>query len=1603
MKSLTRIVLAAAVSAAMCLTIHTAHAQSAIATWYCGPLVDGGGAAPAPFTNNTSAVGVIAGPIMKGSGIGAVTTGDAYGGNDWTNNVPGGSGATDTEANAIAGNHYLTYTVQSASGYALSFSTNYMLVHASSTGPHNVALQYSTDGIDYTDIAGLTIPSGTSSVVWTNDLATDSFLQNVPSTTTNYFRIVNWGATSGAGTWYVYDPLPVSLQSATNVLGTNDFVINGTLTAEENLATWYCGPLVDGGGAAPAPFANNTSAVGVIAGPIMKGSGIGAVTTGDAYGGNDWTNNLPGGSGATDTEANAIAGNHYLTYTIQAATNYNISFYTNYIFVHASSTGPHNVALQYSTDGIDYTDIAGLTIPSGTSSVVWTNDLATNSFLQNVPSTTTNYFRIVNWGATSGAGTWYVYDPLPVSLQSATNVLGTNDFVIAGGVTALLGFGTSGSAPTNVVITPSSNLQTTATPSTYLANAGQTVSLTVSADGSPATNFWYKIDGTTTNLIPWATTSSLTLTNVLGPDSGSYFAVLTNAYGSMTSAVVTLTVLDPAIDIEPSSASGVAYGTIQFAVGATGTQPIGYQWYYSDTNGNIIAPATTLGDGSVVSGATSSLLTLSHWQPGDLTNFVVVVTNVYGAVTSSVASVIPPLNTTALPLTNGVLALWDFDGTQLTNTAANPVCWINPVPFIGVGAASAIGNAYNPGPSPDFAGPPKSYSPYGNTTGAIDPNDAGYDPIYGGYVFTPYGFEQPSPNFSWGTQDYPATNGVNKASGVQFNVSTVGAKNIAVAYDSRVSSTASDYERLQYTTNGTDWIDYPESSTFNGHYGSGNAGYYTFDYNLAGFPGVDNNPNFGVRIVTEWESTATYGIGTTNFWVGTANSYTSGASGNSAAGTVSYDLVAVMGDAITNNDTPPVLGSFNMPVTNGEYHTNMVDTNTLSLAFTASSLQMPASNLTFSVQPLGMITGQGGGPGYPQASLPPSMNPTFSVTNTDSTNFVLNISFPSGNYIPDPVDAAPILVTATDTNGETAATWFLLTVASINQPPTNSLTSLSETNTLANTPLAIPFVVGSAKDGYSSLTYTVASDNNTVVPVGNIVVDDSDPTNPVVTITPAANQVGNALISVTVHDNDPQEPRSTTANIAFVVRPNTNVVAVDYFNYDGGGGSSLDVVGAPYWQHLSGVAGQLQLGYDNDAIVSDGNTENLQAKLIGSPYTASSGTTLYASFTVNMNSASMPLNNGSYFVTFNDGSGDTADVEGCLVAATNGAAPGFYRLGIANGVGATAANAQMFPQDLSPDTTYSVVMALSLSNGLSTLWVSPTNEASASVTDDTQLATTNLYNIANIELRESGANEGTINIGKLMVGTTFNSVFYPPQANPDTYAVVENTTNLLSPLLNDAGSNLRISSVSETDGNGTPTTDGTNVTFIPANDFRGTGTIAYTITDNIGESSSSTITVTVTNRPPLANPDFFNVAPNSANNVLDPLANDVVETPGGTLSLVSVSETDGNGTASISGANVIFTPRADFTGTATIGYTITDNVGGTNSSIINVSVGNLTPIPLNEQISGGNVILTWTNSVFGLQFSTNVAGPYVTIPGATSPYTNFISTNSPTGFFRLVH
>jgi uncharacterized repeat protein (TIGR01451 family) len=286
---------------------------------------------------------------------------------------------------------------------------------------------------------------------------------------------------------------------------------------------------------------------------------------------------------------------------------------------------------------------------------------------------------------------------------------------------------------------------------------------------------------------------------------------------------------------------------------------------------------------------------------------------------------------------------------------------------------------------------------------------------------------------------------------------------------------------------------------------------------------------------------------------------------------------------------------------------------------------------------------------------------------------------------------------------------------------------------------------------------------------------------------------------------------------------------------------------------------------------------------------------------------------------------------------------------------------------------------------LTVISVSPTNGI-ATIVNGTKVVFTPTNNFVGITIVGYTVTDNVGGTNSSFI--TVNVTNIPPLANPDNYAITENTTNTFSPLVNDLvqtpGGSLSLVSVSAT--NGTASISGTNVIFIPATNFLGTATIGYTITDNVGGTNTGLITVTVTNIPPLANPDSYTVNENTTN-TLSPLVNDVLQTPGGHLTLVSVSAT--NGTASISGTNVIFIPTTNFTGVATIGYTITDNVGGTNSSLITITVTNLVPVANPQSVTT----------------TENTATP-ITLTGSDSgslPLTYIIVSNPTNGTLTLLN
>jgi endonuclease/exonuclease/phosphatase family metal-dependent hydrolase len=429
-------------------------------------------------------------------------------------------------------------------------------------------------------------------------------------------------------------------------------------------------------------------------------------------------------------------------------------------------------------------------------------------------------------------------------------------------------------------------------PQSQIIPPGSNVTFSVVATGEAPLNYQWRLNGTT---ITGANNTSCSITNVQFTDAGNYSVLVTNNLGSVTSSLATLIVgIAPGISSQPQSINTNAGATASFSVGATGDPAPNYQWRLN---------------GNPITGATNSSYTRTNVQPADTGDYSVVVTNVAGGVASSNATLTVNFGT---PL---VIAQWNFNSVSADTNVGTGVT----SPSIGSGTAALVG-----GTTATFA-----------TGSTGDPASAGGD------------------NSGWNTTSYPAATVNNKTAGVQFNVSTLGKQNVVVTWDERVSNTGSKYVRLQYTTNGTTFLDFPTATTINAA-----TVFESKTNNLSAFVGVHNNPNFGFRIVAEFESSAA-NTGNTNY-VGAAGTY-------GTSGTVRFDMVTVIGTTISASNPPPAAATLSAPTLNGgqfqfqvtgsagsnyvvQVSTNLIGANWVSLRTNASPFSFVETNSGFHLQ-----------------------------------------------------------------------------------------------------------------------------------------------------------------------------------------------------------------------------------------------------------------------------------------------------------------------------------------------------------------------------------------------------------------------------------------------------------------------------------------------------------------------------------------------------------------------------------------------------------------------------------------------------------------------------
>lgn len=175
---------------------------------------------------------------------------------------------------------------------------------------------------------------------------------------------------------------------------------------------------------------------------------------------------------------------------------------------------------------------------------------------------------------------------------------------------------------------------------------------------------------------------------------------------------------------------------------------------------------------------------------------------------------------------------------------------------------------------------------------------------------------------------------------------------------------------------------------------------------------------------------------------------------------------------------------------------------------------------------------------------------------------------------------------------------------------------------------------------------------------------------------------------------------------------------------------------------------------------------------------------------------------------------------------------------------------------------------------------------------------------------------GILTLAGLAPGTDFYTVYGNSANNP------------LAVLANDTGSGLSLLGASSPT-NGTAILSGTNILYTPNPGFVGTDIFTYTNQDNLDSNSVLVVTVTVT-APGFG--DRYQVLRNSSSNVLDVLRND-----GPGMTLISLAQPT-NGTAFVSGTNIIYVPSSNYFGPDSFTYTSQNGSGATFDSSVTLDV-----------------------------------------------------------------
>ncbi len=502
-------------------------------------------------------------------------------------------------------------------------------------------------------------------------------------------------------------------------------------------------------------------------------------------------------------------------------------------------------------------------------------------------------------------------------------------------------------------------------------------------------------------------------------------------------------------------------------------------------------------------------------------------------------------------------------------------------------------------------------------------------------------------------------------------------------------------------------------------------------------------------------------------------------------------------------------------------------------------------------------------------------------------------------------------------------------------------------------------------------TYTLADENGATAAAALTITVDPDSATPIaVADIGTINEDGALTLNVLANDTDADigdvlsvqsisQPAHGTvvlnANGTVTYTPAANYNGSDSFTYvmnDGTGGTSTAVVNLTVTATNDApvaVADRFTLNEDNATTITastllandsdvDGNTLSI---------TAVSGATNGTVTLVNGNPVFTPAANyngtAQFTYTISDGAGGTSSA---VVTLT---------VNPVNDNPVAVANAVTLNEDAATTIQASTLLANDTDvdgNTLSITAVSGATNGTVTLVNGNPVFTpaANYNGTAQFTYTISDGAGGT---SSAVVTLTVNPVNDNPVAVANAVTLNEDaaTTITASTLLaNDSdvdGNTLSITAVSGAT-NGTVTLVNGNPVFTPAANYNGTAQFTYTISDGAGGTSSAVVTLTVNpvNDNPVAVANAVTLNEDAATTITAStlLANDT-DVDGNTLSITAVSGAT-NGTVTLVNGNPVFTPAANYNGTASFTYTVSDGAGGTSTAVVNLTVSPVNDTPV---------------------------------------------------------